>query len=179
MALSQSNLRSGTYWLRVSATEQGNARYRLTLTAEPPAVSAIDRSSNHFVSKVLQLTNSFRRQNHLKPLRLNDRLTAAAQQHSQDMALQDFFAHEGRNGSTVQARGLAAGYRGSIGENIAAGQPTPQAVVQAWIDSAPHRANLLDPRYRDIGIGFFNNLNDSGTTNYSYYWAQDFGIPTM
>jgi len=175
--LSRSNLRSGTYFIRVSPTQQDAARYRLTLKPTASLRLGIARNANSFGRQVWQLTNQFRQQNDLKPLRWNDRLAVAAQQHSQNMATQDFFAHSGLDGLTAQSRGNAAGYAGGIGENIAAGQATPRSVVQAWIDSLPHRTNLLDPRYRDIGIGFFENPNDRGIVNYRYYWGQNFGIP--
>ncbi len=178
-SLSRSNLKSGTYLIQVSPAQQGNAKYRLTLTPNAaPLQLPVARSSNGFVDKVLHLTNIFRRRNDLKPLQYNDRLAAAAQQHCQNMAAQDFFEHLGRDGSTPQSRGTAAGYVGGVGENIAAGYTTPKAVVKGWIQSPGHRANLLNPNYRDIGIGFYDYPNDSGTANYRFYWAQDFGVPT-
>lgn len=174
--LSESNWRSGKYLIRVSPMQQGNSRDRLML--KPIGLRAgVARHASRFAYRVLQLTNAFRQQHGLKPLRWNDRLAAAAQQHSQNMATQDFFAHQGLDGASAQARGSASGYLGGIGENIAAGQPTPKAVVQAWINSPPHRVNLLDSRYREIGVGFFNNPSDRGLVNYRYYWAQNFGIP--
>ncbi|MBD2091551.1 CAP domain-containing protein [Microcoleus sp. FACHB-1515] len=174
--LTRSNLRSGTFLIRVAPIQQGDARDRLMLKPHKLQAGATRNVSN-FVRRVWQLTNAFRQQNDLKPLRWNDRLAAAAQQHSQNMATQDFFGHQGLDGTSAQARGSASGYLGGIGENIAAGQTTPRAVVQAWIDSPPHRANLLNSRYRDLGVGFFDNPADRGLVNYRYYWTQNFGIP--
>lgn len=189
-------LAPGTYFLRVTPALKGATRYSMTLAASPltalsqkPGVSSggatVPSTStpgstpgSDFVAQVLNLTNSFRQQNGLQPLSYSDRLSVAAQTYSQSMATQDFFAHAGLDGSTPQIRGTSAGYKGGIGENIAAGYATPNDVVQAWINSPGHRANLLNPSYRDIGIGYYNLPNDPGNLNYQYYWTQDFGIPS-
>jgi hypothetical protein len=65
-----------------------------------------------------------------------------------------------------------AGYTGwtAIAENIAAGYPTPEAVVQGWMSSPGHRANLLSPRYTEIGIGLVKSSDRFGT-----FWTQNFG----
>jgi uncharacterized protein YkwD len=99
------------------------------------------------------------------PLRPNRRLRRAAQTHSQSMAFGDYFEHDGGGGpggGTPLTRIRNAGYISSshvgfeVGENIAWGTlslATPRAVVAAWMSSAGHRANILDPRYRETGIG--------------------------
>ena len=70
----------------------------------------------------------------------------------------------------------AAGYKWSrSAENIAAGQKTPEEVVQSWINSPGHRVNLLDPNLKEIGVGYYFLAADTGTTNYNSYWAQEFG----
>ncbi|UBF24763.1 CAP domain-containing protein [Kovacikia minuta CCNUW1] len=61
------------------------------------------------------------------------------------------------------------------GENIAAGYSTPEQVVQGWINSPGHRANLLNPSYTELGIGYYYLANDTGSVNYKSYWTQDFG----
>jgi uncharacterized protein YkwD len=191
------SLEAGTYFIRVFSQKRGDTKYSLTLATtsltdsglnnnmvesrgggisdlpSAPPVSTLPK----FVADVLRFTNDFRLQNNLKPLVYNDRLSTAAVTQSQNMAVQDFFAHEGLDGSTPQTRGTAAGYQGGVGENIAAGFTTPRSVVDAWINSPGHRANLLNPSYKDIGIGFYDYPNDTGKSNYNYYWTQDFGIP--
>jgi len=99
------------------------------------------------------------------PLRPNARLRRAAQAHSDSMAFGDYFEHfggGGPGGGTPLARIRAAGYISSsrvgyeIGENIAWGThalATPRAIVAAWMASPGHRANILDPHYRETGIG--------------------------
>lgn len=129
-----------------------------------------------FINRVLELTNEFRAENGVKPLKLNTELNAAAQAHSEDMAQQDYFDHTGKNGSKPWDRAKVVGYEArAMGENIAAGQRTPEAVVQAWIDSPGHRANLLNASYTELGVGYFYLTPDTGSVNYNSYWAQLFG----
>lgn len=131
-----------------------------------------------FVERVVQLTNAFRQQNGLQPLTNNAKLASSAQTHSQNMALQDFFAHNGIDGSTPFTRIRATGYNYSTAaENIAAGQSTPEAVVQGWINSPGHRANMLNAQLREIGVGYYHLANDTGNVNYRHYWTQNFGTP--
>ncbi len=145
-------------------------------TAETVASSSIDHGSNSFGEEVLQLTNAFRLQNGLSPLVMNSELAVTAQKHSRAMAEEDFFDHIGPNGSKPWDRAEAAGYTArAIGENIAAGQPTPEQVVQSWINSPGHRENLLNPSYIELGVGYFQLANDTGRVNYSHYWTQVFG----
>jgi uncharacterized protein YkwD len=173
---------SGTYYVRVSP-QQGTTRYQLRIgvdTAQQSATSTPDQAStgNSLIDQVLALVNIQRSQAGLKPVKLNSALTASAQAHTQDMAFNDFFGHRGSNGSTSDQRALAAGYNYlSVGENIAAGFSTPETVVQAWMDSPSHRENILHSSVEDMGIGFYFLENDPGSTNYRYYWTQDFGKP--
>ena len=101
------------------------------------------------------------------PLTIDDRLTIAAQGHSDDMAANDYFSHTSLDGATFTDRAEAAGFTGSAGgENIAAGQRSPQDVMAAWMQSDDHRANILNCNYTVIGVG----LNEDG-----WYWTQMFG----
>jgi uncharacterized protein YkwD len=96
-----------------------------------------------------------------RPLRSNRRLRRAAQAHTDSMAFGDYFEHVGPAGQTPLARMRGAGYISSragyeVGENIAWGTlslATPRAIVATWMASPAHRANILDPRYRETGIG--------------------------
>lgn len=171
--LKLSQLPAGAYFVRVRA-QGASTNYSLTMEA-PVATSA---ASTAFTSEVLRLTNLFRQQNGLQPLTLNSQLTAAAQTHSQNMGNLDFFSHTGADGSSSGQRVSASGYRWSaVGENIAAGYATPDAVVNGWINSPGHRANILNANYRDIGIGYFYLANDTGRVNWQTYWTQNFGKP--
>ena len=131
-----------------------------------------------FEREVLKLTNEFRQQNGRDPLNLDAKLNEAAESHSRNMAQQDFFSHTGRDGSSAGDRIEDAGYDWRAwAENIAAGQPTPQDVMNGWINSPGHRANLLDANLQDIGIGYVHLANDTGSVNYNHYWTQNFGRP--
>jgi uncharacterized protein YkwD len=85
------------------------------------------------------------------------------------MAQKDYFSHTGADGSTPWDRAERAGYTRATAENLAAGQRTPEEVVQAWMDSPAHRKNLLDCRSRAIGVA----LARGGS--YGIYWTQMFG----
>jgi serralysin len=133
-------------------------------------------TNSTFVDQVLVLTNQFRAQNGLAPLKANLELNAAAQGHSEDMANQDYFDHIGKDGSKPWDRAKAVGYEArTMGENIAAGQITPESVVQAWIDSPGHRANMLNANFTELGVGYMYLDNDTGLVNYYSYWTQLFG----
>ncbi len=105
----------------------------------------------------------------------NAALTQAAVAHSDDMVSHNFFDHTGSDGSTLGSRATAAGYVWSaLGENIAAGQGTVAEVVDGWMKSDGHCANLMNASYRDIGVACV--AGNAGTT-YRTYWTQDFGQP--
>ena len=134
--------------------------------------------STKFIEQVVQLTNDERAKAGLPPLKLNNKLVDAAGDHSSDMAQDDFFSHTGADGSSLGDRVRASGYQYSrTGENIAAGQTTPAQVVEGWMNSPGHRANILNPNYTEIGVGYEYLQNDTGSVNYKHYWTQVFGTP--
>jgi uncharacterized protein YkwD len=112
-------------------------------------------------STTLCLINRERAAHGLRRLRLDSRLTRAARRHSRDMVAHHYFAHDSRTGGSFKARIARTGWmkgrsRWSVGENLAwgtGGQATPRAIVNAWMRSAGHRHNILQPRFRVIGIG--------------------------
>nr|WP_276514143.1 CAP domain-containing protein [Actinomadura citrea] len=115
------------------------------------------------------MTNAERAKNGCGALTVDSRLQAAAQGHSDDMVARDFFDHTDPSGKNPGDRITAAGYRWSTyGENIAYGQRTPAAVMSAWMNSSGHRANILNCRFKNIGVGV---TLKSGTP----YWTQNFG----
>jgi uncharacterized protein YkwD len=106
----------------------------------------------------------------------NCTLEAVADEHSRDMGDVNFFSHTGSDGLSVGDRVTNAGYNwNAVGENIAAGQPTIDAVMTAWLDSPGHCANLMHPSYTEIGAASYTV---SGS-DYSIYWTQDFARPRM
>jgi uncharacterized protein YkwD len=102
----------------------------------------------------------------------NAPLLQAATGHSSDMASNNFFSHTSLDGRTLVQRVLAVGYSYStVGENIAAGQPSVQSVVTGWINSPGHCQNLMNPAFRDIAVACVRN--DAAT--YRLYWTMDLG----
>jgi uncharacterized protein YkwD len=103
----------------------------------------------------------------------------AAQRHTEDMAARNRLDHSGSDGSSLRDRVQRAGYSfAKVSENLAAGQATAAAAVQTWLDSPPHRRNLLDPDLRHVGIGYASRRPDAGGRGYRHYWTAVFGRPT-
>jgi uncharacterized protein YkwD len=137
-----------------------------TAAAPPPA------GSSSFTAQVVTLTNNERAKAGCPALTANATLTSVAQAHSQDMATNNYFSHDSQDGRSPFDRMTAAGYTFRLAaENIAAGQSTPAAVVQAWMNSAGHRANILNCGLTQIGVGYAKG------GSYGSYWTQDFGTP--
>ena len=106
-------------------------------------------------------------------LRWSDPLFRAAAHHARDMVDHQFFAHTGSDGSGIGSRVSAVGYAwASVGENIAAGQPTVARVVEAWMGSDGHCANLMNPAMQEFAVACVYN-----TTNRSNYWAMALAKP--
>ena len=110
-------------------------------------------------SGVLVDINTFRRAHHLTPLHLNVKLSAAALAHTQQMAQDGYFAHESADGSAFWKRIQAFYGSGpwaywSVGENLLWSSPdvTPARALGMWLKSPEHRANLMNPRWREIGV---------------------------
>jgi uncharacterized protein YkwD len=104
----------------------------------------------------------------------NTKLAAAAYGHSRDMADKNYFSHDSQDGRTMRDRIDAAGYAWStIGENIAAGYGTVQVVVDEWMRSDGHCANLMNPRFTEFGLACARNE----ASVYKIYWTQNLGRP--
>lgn len=120
------------------------------------------------VAKVIELVNAERASAGLPPLTTTPELTRAANARAKEVATS--FSHtrpDGRDAFTVLAdNGIS--YT-TCGENMAAGQKTPEEVVESWMSSSTHKANILNANYTHIGIGYYN----SGS-GYTYYWVQMF-----
>ncbi|NUP41769.1 MAG: CAP domain-containing protein, partial [Streptomyces sp.] len=140
--------------------------YWTALWARPLTPGDLARTA----AEVVGLTNRERADAGLPPLATDPLLTTAAQAHSADMVARAFYSHTSPDGSRPWDRAAAAGARRrSIGENIACGQRSPAEVVDGWMNSPGHRANILKPDFTHIGIGFAGG-GPAGT-----YWTQLFG----
>lgn len=134
--------------------------------AETPAPSGTDLESMR--QGVLELVNAARAQNGKSPLTLNDSLCGVAQLRAEEIVKS--FSHTRPNGTSCFTAIQEAGIRaGAMGENIAAGQSSPASVMDSWMNSEGHRANILSGDFSSIGIGYVN----SGS-GYGHYWVQMF-----
>ena len=125
-----------------------------------------DAAVTQYEQEVIRLVNEIRAQNGLSALTYNWELSRVARYKSQDMVDNRYFSHTSPTDGTPfqMIRSFGLSYR-SAGENIAYGQRTPQAVVNAWMNSSGHRANILSSSYTQIGVGYVAN---------GHYWTQMF-----
>lgn len=142
-----------------STTQQATEKTETNSNSNQAQVSSV-------IQQVVDLTNAERAKEGLAPLKIDSALTKSAQLKSQDMKDNNYFSHTSPTyGSPFdQMKTLGISYK-SAAENIAMGQRSPQEVVQGWMNSAGHRANIMNGSYTHIGVG----LSDSG-----YYWTQQF-----
>ncbi|MET8979604.1 CAP domain-containing protein [Streptomyces sp. NPDC004539] len=150
-------------------THAGVARagaYWTALWASPLTAAGLDRAE----AEVLELTNRERAKARLRPLAPDGPLARAARAYCVDMAARAFYSHTSPEGTQPWDRAAAAGSaKRSIGENIACGQRSPAEVVEGWMNSPGHRANILKADFTHLGVGFAGG-GPSGT-----YWTQLFG----
>ncbi|MGW7822882.1 CAP domain-containing protein [Streptomyces puniciscabiei] len=132
----------------------------------PSAVSGADTAAAE--AEVLRLVNEERAKVGCSPLAANSALTGLAESFSDDMAARDFFDHTDPDGKSPWDRAAAAGITDLGGENIARGQADAAAVMQAWMDSPGHRANILNCDFKTLGVGV--HFGPGGP-----WWTQDFG----
>jgi len=165
----------------VSSTASDNRVYLpMVMMSEESAAVAMK-------NRVVELMNVQRVKHGCTPLKINPRLTAAAQRHSADMALNNFFSHIGSDGSTMDQRMRAVGYiPRKYAENVSAGQDTPEAVVATLMASPSHRTSILDCELQEVGIGYYHQSDDQYSVltddrsihgPFFYYWTQDFATP--
>ncbi|MEV6108823.1 CAP domain-containing protein [Streptomyces sp. NPDC051940] len=119
-------------------------------------------------AEVLKLVNQERSKAGCQPLTADTALAKLAGDFSADMAQRDFFDHTDPDGDDPWERAEAAGISNLGGENIARGQNDAQAVMDAWMASEGHRANILNCDFKTLGVGVY--LADGGP-----WWTQDFG----
>lgn len=123
------------------------------------------------LQELLVLVNAERQQAGVPPLVMDENLNQAAQRQAEDLAHRGQLSHVGSDGSTLQTRIEDTGYTWSaIGENIAMGQTSPQAVMDSWMDSTRHRQNILNPAFSELGLGYVEMAGQK-------YWVQLFATP--
>jgi uncharacterized protein YkwD len=146
-------------------------RWLIWVPDTPTPTPTLPSGPSEFELEVWRLINQQRAASGLPPLNWSNELWCAARGHSVDMATNNCFSHYGcLDNSTPWQRIASCSYQVATGgENIAAGYPNPASVVQVWMESSGHRANILNPNFRDLGVGYA--FNSSST--YRHYWTLD------
>lgn len=175
-ALTHTVVRGDTMWKLAVKYEVGTSEI---INANPQVVNPnliypgdrlnipqLEQSVLSYEEEVVRLVNAIRRENGLGELTLNWELSRVARYKSQDMVDKRYFSHTSPTyGSPFQMmKSFGLSYR-YAGENIAYGYPTPQAVVNGWMNSEGHRKNILNPNFTQIGVGYVSQGN---------YWTQMF-----
>lgn len=157
-------LASGCSTLAIPTTSGGSAT---TTTVPPTSASAV-------ANDVVRFTNQERARNGLSALATSPRLMQAAQLHAQQMAQYQRMEHtiSGAQYPTLQSRLDAVGYQyRNAAENVAWNSQTAQSVVTGWMNSAGHRANILNPDLTEMGAAMARSAKGEP------YWIQVFGTP--
>jgi len=140
------------------------------------------QSDEKILARVIELVNEARSEGRrcgserfaaAPPLRVSAELDDAAMTHARAMARRNFFDHRGKDGSQPKDRVLRAGYEPRLsGENLAMGPESAEEVVEGWLNSPGHCANIMEPRFQHIGVGLA-----TGRKRGRIYWVQSFGAP--
>ncbi|WP_030411829.1 CAP domain-containing protein [Streptomyces sp. NRRL S-1448] len=162
------------HWGHHSGSAGSHTRPSAGATAKPaastsakPSATPSSAPASGAAASILKLVNSERSKAGCSPLKLNAKLTKAAQDHSKDMAAHGNMSHTGSDGSDPGQRITRAGYNWSAyGENVAYGYSSPASVMKGWMNSPGHKRNILDCSFKELGVG----LAQPGD-----YWTQDFG----
>ena len=140
--------------------------YDLIYPGDKISIPQKDMESYKYEQEVIRLVNEKRAERGISPLAYDWELSRVARYKSEDMSESGYFSHTSPTyGSPFQMmKSFGIKYK-SAGENIAKGQTTPQTVVNAWMNSAGHRKNILNASYTHIGVGYVEN---------GKYWTQMF-----
>lgn len=140
--------------------------YDLIYPGQQINIPTVSSTTTAYETEVVRLVNQRRAEHGLKPLTQDWQLSRVARYKSQDMKDLGYFSHTSPTyGSPFQMmKSFGISYR-TAGENIAKGYASPEAVVNAWMNSPGHRANILNSTYTHIGVGFVSSGN---------YWTQMF-----
>jgi uncharacterized protein YkwD len=132
----------------------------------PPSTKAAARVASSTTAQVVALVNDERAKAGCGSLTEESHVTKAAQDFSDQMSAENFFSHTSPDGTTFDQRIKNAGYPKPGAENIAKGQTSAAQVMDSWMKSEGHRANILNCSLKKIGVG---------VTTAGWYWVQDFG----
>lgn len=151
---------------------QNNGSQGQTGTKTPQQPAESNKNVNAEVQAIVDLVNAERAKAGLKPVTLNTELSHMAAVKARDMRDNHYFSHNspiyGSPFEMMKSFGIQYSY---AGENIAAGQRTPEEVMEDWMNSPGHRANILNPNFTEIGVGVAKG------GSYGTYWVQEFIRP--
>jgi len=187
----------------LTCTLQHNSGQKITskvklMVVESKEEQEIPSISTETINKYLELINDVRKKGQdckskgyfsaTTPLTWNSKLYASSYEHGYDLAYSGTFSHDG-SGSIYDLTGYAEGKKSSmrervethhynwsrLGENIGAGTDinTPEKIVQRWIESDPHCANIMNPNFTELGMSMLKK----DESKFTYYWTQNFGTP--
>ncbi len=143
-----------------------------TTAAKPSAAAPASANIGAYEQQVVDLVNKERAAAGLPALKVNTKLAGVAEKKAEDLRDKNYFAHQSPTyGSPFDMMKQFGISYTSAGENIAKGQKTPSDVMNGWMNSPGHRANILNSNYTEIGVGYVTDSN--GTT----YWVQHFIRP--
>lgn len=152
----------------------------VALAREAPPISS--QPAAQVQQQVLELVNQARARGRVcgrelfgpaLPVSASERLQRAARGHARDMARRSYFEHEGSDGSSPRDRVQRSGYKFRLtGENIAFGPESAAEVVNGWLASEGHCANIMNPHFRHMGVAVAQ-----GKKRGHFYWVQEFGAP--
>lgn len=150
----------------IKAANPSIKNYDLIYPGQQINIPIIPSSVTAYETEVVRLVNEIREDNGLTPLTQDWQLSRVARYKSQDMMELGYFSHTSPTyGSPFEMmKSFGISYR-SAGENIAKGYQTPKAVVDAWMNSPGHKANILNSSFTHIGVGYVQSGN---------YWTQMF-----
>lgn len=160
---------AGDFYIVAYTPDGGKYEYHLMVGGQENRTvieQRIEGRNENFAQEVLRLVNKERARVGIAPLRLADDLQAATAIRAREIV--GYFSHTRPNGSdcftAMKNRGR------TCGENIAAGNSSASATVEQWMNSQGHRANILNPAFRELGIGYFYAKDST----YRHYWVQLF-----
>lgn len=145
----------------------------LTLAACGPQVATtVTPAVSVTPAEMVSAINAVRKQNGSRPLVYSPVLARVASSQAQAMVSHDQLSHDFGPGQDLRDRATLAGYRGPIGENVAAGQTTLEETLRDWLNSAGHRYTLLSDMWTSVGMVVASARTGS---KYGVFWAADFG----
>lgn len=157
--------KKATTTTKVTTTAKKTTTTKVTSTKDFP----YDNKTYEYISEVVRLCNIERKEHGLSPLTLDTTITKAAMIRANELITN--FDHTRPNGESCYTALKEAGASfWSAGENIAAGYTSPKDVVEGWLNSEGHRANILSENFNKIGIGYVYSTGNS----YGHYWVQMF-----